>query len=667
MASFIPALSGSIDTMEVLIREKRGLQAFHIQTPKTTTEQALDAVTSSTLPLPAAPTMVPAFLYYHCSTHNNINTAPPGSSTAASQASKLSLDVRQPPIYSPDGSMLCLVYESSTIPAATGSTAGNSLSVLVVKTSSGENFFTLNRSDATGAPIYDVHKAVFSPKGTYLVTWSRPLPVKASSDGSGAAPPNMHIWHMPTKKLAASYQQKVFKNDSIQWSGDEAYCFRMVTNEVQILTCSFDASVKEDPNFPTESKVFHKGVSQFRVSPVADSSNSIGIAVFEPEHGGKPGRVSLYEYSVSKKEVTGPHSSRTIFGASEAALLWSSLGSSLLIHSHSDVDSSNNSYYGATGLYIMRRGCEESSIVDQSKEGPIHDVKWSPAGDIWAPHGRFLCLAGFGHCSTVFEWSPDSRYFMTATLAPRMNVDNGFKIFKYNGVGPVLQRNLERAFDCCWRQALPGVYPNRGPSPKRNIGTGESGSDGTKTAASAVAATPAVAVAAPYRPPRSSGDTSNFMEREGKGPVGKVVATSSSKDSGGKYQAPGKQRLIPGMAPPSANTTQGKKPAPTSTNNNNNNNNNNANKKAPADAAPPGKGPAPAQKPAVEVDVKLTAAVDKVLAAEEKEKRVKAIKKKLKQLDEIKAKVAENQPIDADQRKKLDNEAALLNELKELS
>ena len=46
-----------------------------------------------------------------------------------------------------------------------------SLSVLVVKTSTGENFFTLNRNDTTGAPIFDVHKAVFSPKGTYLVTW----------------------------------------------------------------------------------------------------------------------------------------------------------------------------------------------------------------------------------------------------------------------------------------------------------------------------------------------------------------------------------------------------------------------------------------------------------------------------------------------------------------
>jgi len=120
------------------------------------------------------------------------------------------------------------------------------------------------------------------------------------------------------------------------------------------------------------------------------------------------------------------------------------------------------------------------------------------------------------------------------------------------------------------------------------------------------------------------------------------MCNSSSKDSGGKYQAPGKQRLIPGMAPPSANPTQGKKPASTPASNN-------ASKKAPVDAAPAGKGPAPAQKTAVEVDVKLTAAVDKVLAAEEKEKRVKAIKKKLKQLDDIKAKVAENQPIDADQ------------------
>ena len=121
--------------------------------------------------------------------------------------------------------------------------------------------------------------------------------------------------------------------------------------------------------------------------------------------------------------------------------------------------------------------------------GLVHDAKWSPQGDkfvvsagtmpaqvtmfnpqgapiyefgcshrntvSWSPHGRFLCIAGFGnlagemdfydslrlrkigsanaHCTVSHGWSPDSRYFLTATLAPRMNVDNGLKIFKYNG------------------------------------------------------------------------------------------------------------------------------------------------------------------------------------------------------------------------------------------
>lgn len=32
------------------------------------------------------------------------------------------------------------------------------------------------------------------------------------------------------------------------------------------------------------------------------------------------------------------------------------------------------------------------------------------------------------HCSVTCAWSPDSRYFLTATLTPRMNVDNGFKV-----------------------------------------------------------------------------------------------------------------------------------------------------------------------------------------------------------------------------------------------
>jgi translation initiation factor 2A len=64
------------------------------------------------------------------------------------------------------------------------------------------------------------------------------------------------------------------------------------------------------------------------------------------------------------------------------------------------------------------------------------------------------------HTAVEFGWSPDGRYFMTATCAPRMNVrthpvvnqaltllfqmDNGVKVFKYNGVGPVIERAVDR-------------------------------------------------------------------------------------------------------------------------------------------------------------------------------------------------------------------------------
>jgi uncharacterized protein with WD repeat len=45
-----------------------------------------------------------------------------------------------------------------------------------------------------------------------------------------------------------------------------------------------------------------------------------------------------------------------------------------------DVDTSNTSYYGATGLCIITTdGVSEN--VSRSKDGPIHDVKWSPTED----------------------------------------------------------------------------------------------------------------------------------------------------------------------------------------------------------------------------------------------------------------------------------------------
>ena len=57
-----------------------------------------------------------------------------------------------------------------------------------------------------------------------------------------------------------------------------------------------------------------------------------------------------------------------------------------MVHTHSDVDKSNSSYYGTSGLYLLSADGEVSAAVPQSKEGQIHEVQWSPKGDRYAPH-----------------------------------------------------------------------------------------------------------------------------------------------------------------------------------------------------------------------------------------------------------------------------------------
>ena len=181
----------------------------------------------------------------------------------------------------------------------------------------------------------------------------------------------------------------------------------------------------------------------------------------------------------------------------------------------------------------------------------------------WSPHGRFLMLAGFGnlagemdfydslrmrkigsntaHCTVSHGWSPCSRYLLCATLAPRMNVENGFKIFKYNGLGPVVHYEIEKAYDAIWRPSASGIYPNRGPSPKRN-------DDGSSSTGKSVVSIPAAVEVQAYRAPGSSGSTLSDMMKRDRGETGKVKAGAS----GGSLQGGSRQRLIPGMAPPTA-------------------------------------------------------------------------------------------------------------------
>jgi uncharacterized protein with WD repeat len=143
-----------------------------------------------------------------------------------------------------------------------------------------------------------------------------------------------------------AYSQKSYRADlMMHWTDDEAVCCRVVNNEVHVLDGRRPGAII--------GKVIHKGCSTARLNPL---SSKPYIAVFAPAAGGKPAAMALYRYhtssdSSSPAPVAEVASQRTAPGATEAALLWAPNGNAVLVHTQSDVDTTNTSYYGASGEY----------------------------------------------------------------------------------------------------------------------------------------------------------------------------------------------------------------------------------------------------------------------------------------------------------------------------
>lgn len=190
---------------------------------------------------------------------------------------------------------------------------------------------------------------------------------------------------------------------------------------------------------------------------------------------------------------------------------WNARGSSLLVLAQTDVDRSGKSYYGETTLYLLSTNGAFDARVTLDKEGPIHDVSWSPNsrefGVVYgympakatifndrampthsfalaprntinfSPTGRFVYVAGFGNLAgqvdiydlekdyrkvctiesgnpSVCEWSPDSRYLMTATTSPRLRVDNGVKLWHVGG-GLMYNEDMVELYHVTWRPQAP--------------------------------------------------------------------------------------------------------------------------------------------------------------------------------------------------------------------
>lgn len=369
--------------------------------------------------------------------------------------------------------------------------------VVVCDASSGAELFTID--------IKDVFEYDFAPKDSILTTWSRPTKLE---DDSGNWADNVNVYLLdPTAKTYSTIQSYLNQAKSgwkPQFSADETMFARTV-NPSQIDFFSVRQPSKK-PAFSLNVKDTGK-IQSFQMSPGRTPS----VAVFIPGKNGNAAYIKVY----SLPNVNTPTSQKQFFKGDTCQFQWNALGTSILALVSTDVDSSNKSYYGESQLYLFGITGAFDHKINLEKEGPIHDITWSPTSRefaviygympsnttffdargneihslppaprntiLYSPHAKYILTAGFGNLqgdvdildrqarfnkvasfqasnTSVCKWAPDGRFILTATTSPRLRVDNCVKIWYFNGTLCYIKQFSE-LFGVDWRFQPLGDFP----------------------------------------------------------------------------------------------------------------------------------------------------------------------------------------------------------------
>lgn len=450
--------------------------------------------------------------------------------------------------------------------------------------------------------------ATFSPLGTYLLTWARPI--------NGVNAENLVIYKVPTGERLAGFHQKLFHIDfwpTIQWSDNESIAARTVTNTVHFF----------NGNFSSEKPISKLGIPGITKVSLSHGVAPYSIAAFIGGSGGQskngPVKVAMYTHpDQGGKEVC----CRSTFRADSVRFLWNAKGKACIAHVSTNVDSTGENYYGESYIAYMSSEGDVEKRVELPKRGPVHDVAWSPTGmefiviygnmpsratmfndkcepvfDFgsgsrnmlsFSPHGRYVALAGFGNlagavefwdknrmvlvgktdlpCTTMMSWSACSRYFLAATTFPRLRVDNAVRVVRFDGMKIFHHEyGQEPLHHATFRPALRGTYADPkltlddmvgGPLQQVSSGSHMNGGSAGGSAGGV------------YRPPGSRGAQPTFKLNEQIQP-GKVdkasfmsaaasvaagvkkdeLGSSSSGNGGGIGGRGGGKKFVPGMDP----------------------------------------------------------------------------------------------------------------------
>lgn len=97
---------------------------------------------------------------------------------------------------------------------------------------------------------------------------------------------------------------------------------------------------------------------------------------------GQPASIKVYGL-LSLSEP--PTCQKTFFKADRAQIKWNTLGTYVLVLTHTEVDNSGKSYYGETGGFFLLSAAGNTEVrLTLDKEGGIHDFNWSPTSKEFA-------------------------------------------------------------------------------------------------------------------------------------------------------------------------------------------------------------------------------------------------------------------------------------------
>jgi translation initiation factor 2A len=334
-----------------------------------------------------------------------------------------------------------------------------------------------------------VHAVHLSPKGRFLLTWEKPEQLRASQEdteekeSSGQLEGNLIVWDTTSGEIHARFFQKRYKPEEwpyLLWSDDEHLACRLVTNEIHFF---------EGENIAAGivRKLRLQNVENVSLAPIANGGSSrprqsYFFVAYTTGSKGSPCKCALYEYP-----LMNVLSSKSFFNSDSVEISWSYNGEYALTKGITEVQ--KDSYYGSAKLFLLSRRGDALNVIGETETSrlTVSDVKWSPtqkefiliygrvatlhtAKDATAifefgsghwntvrynPQGTLIMLGGFGnmagdfkiweratlkeigsanaHGSKMFEWAPDGLRFLTASIFPWRRVDNELKIWKYNG------------------------------------------------------------------------------------------------------------------------------------------------------------------------------------------------------------------------------------------